>query len=321
MKVSFYKSIVLALISLLLLTPALTVSAQDCPPGIGASDCALIASATGENAGKLASFVMDFTVDAVIKGVEGGDVMLAVKGSGGIDISKLNLMASDPVEALAGLVFRAAMDASLKGGGQEQSGTVEIRIVDGQVYFKGFDGTDTWQQQPADDLFSQLGLGDTGGSDMGDLGGLLGNLGNPALSGLFGAIQTVYTASDGPTIEVSTRAIVATTDLKPLLQALADPTISDALSQIIPQDDPNVAQIGSLLPLLSALFKEAKIVATQYYGTDGTFRGLKFELSLVVDGMMASMLTNTPNDIEVQFALDVRLSKLGEPYTVEVPIN
>lgn len=324
MKVSFYKFVMLALVGLLMFAPALSVSAQDCPPGIGASDCALIAAATGENAGKLASFAMEFTVDALIRGVEGGDVTLKVNGSGGIDTSKLNPLAADPTEALAGLVFSTLMDASLAGGGQTQSGSVEIRIVDGRAFARGLDGTDTWQEVPADELFGQLGFSGDGGDmgNLGDLGGLLGSLDNPALSGLFGAIQTVYTAANGPTVDgVSTRAITATTDLKPFLQALADPAISEALSQVIPQDNPNVAQLGAFLPLLGALFNEAKIVATQYYGTDGTFRGLKLELALVVDGQMAAMLTGSPNNIEVRFALDVRLSKLGEPFTVEVPIN
>jgi hypothetical protein len=36
---------------------------------------------------------------------------------------------------------------------------------------------------------------------------------------------------------------------------------------------------------------------------------------------MAAMLTGSPNNIEVRFKLDVRLTKLGEPYTVEAPIN
>lgn len=321
MKVSFYKFVTLALIGLVALIPALGVSAQGCPPGIGASDCALIAAATGENASKLASFAMDFTVDAVIKGLEGGDVTLKVNGSGGIDTSKVNPMAADPAEALAGLVFSTLMDASLSAGGQTQSGNVEIRIVDGRAFVRGIDDTNNWIEVPSDELFEQLGTIYDNARDMGDLGGLLGSLDDPGLSGLF-SVQTVYTAADGPTVDgISTRAITATIDLKPFLQALADPAVSEALSQIIPQDDPNVAQLGSFLPLLGALFKEAKIVDTQYYGTDGTFRGLKLELSLIVDGRMAAMLTGSPSDIEVRFALDVRLSKLGEPFTVEVPIN
>jgi hypothetical protein len=325
MKVSFYKFVTLILIGLVALIPALGVSAQGCPPGIGASDCALIAAATGENAGKLTSFAMDFTVDALIKGVEGGDVTLKVNGSGGIDISKVNPMEADGAEALAALVFSAAMDASLSAGGQTQSGNVEIRIVDGRTFVRGLDDTNNWIEMPSDVLFEQLvtiydDARDMG--DMGDLGGLLGSLNDPALSGFFGALQTVYTAADGPTVDgISTRAITATIDLKPFLQALADPAISEALTQIIPQDDPNVAQLGSFLPLLGALFKEAKIVDTQYYGIDGTFRGFKLELSLIVDGQMAAMLTGSPTNIEVRFALDVRLSKLGEPFTVEVPIN
>lgn len=320
MKGSFYKLVMLTLIGLLAFAPALTVSAQDCPPGIGASDCALIAAASGENAAQLTSFEMQFTVDGVIKGVEGGNVTLKVDGSGGIDISKLNPMATDPAEALAGLVFGVMMDAALSGGGESQSGTVEFRIVDGRAFARGLDGTDKWQEVPTEELFAQLSSGDAG--DAGDLGGLLGSLNDPSLAGLLGAIQTVYTAVDGPSIDgVSTRAIVATTDLKPLLQALADPNISEALSQVIPQDDPNVVLLGSLLPLLGSIFSEAKVINTQYYGTDGTFRGFKLEVTLVVDAMMASMLLNLNNAIELQLSLDVRLSKLGEPYTVEAPIN
>jgi len=320
MKVSFYKFMLLALIGLLAFVPALTISAQDCPPGIGASDCALIAAATGENAEKLSSFVMDFTVDATIKGLDASDLVLSVKGNGGLDLSKVDMTATDPAQALAGLVFKMAMDASLSGP-SSQSGSVEIRIVDGAAYAKGLDGTDTWQKVPSEELFGQLGLGGTGGDAGGDLGGLLGSLTDPSLGGLFGTIQTVYSAADGPTIEVSTRAITATTDLKPFLQALADPNISETLSQIIPQDDPNVAQLGSFLPLLGLLFSEAKITSTNYYGTDGTFRGFNATLDLVVDGQMAAMLTGSPNNIEVRFKLDVRLTKLGEPYTVEAPIN
>lgn len=319
MRVSFYKFVTLALIGLLALVPALTVSAQDCPPGIGASDCALIAAATGENAAKLTSFVMDFTVDAEASGLQEGNFSLTVKGSGGIDLSKVDPSVTDINEVLPSLIFSVIMDASLTSGTENQSGTVEVRVVDGRVFLRGFDGTDAWQEVPLEMLSGQLGA--FGGSSD-DLGGLLGNLNNPALADLFGAIQTVYSASDGPTIDgVRTRAITATTDLKPFLQALADPNISEALSQIIPQDDPNTAQLGSFLPLLGAIFEELNVVATQYYGTDGTFRGLKLELNLGVDGQMAAMLTGAPNDISVQFTLDVRLSKLGEPYTVEVPIQ
>lgn len=316
MKISIHKFVLLALVALLAFVPAMTASAQDCPPGIGASDCALIAAATGENAAKLTSFVMDFTVDATIKGVSDDDFVLTVKGNGGIDLSKVDMTATDPTQALAGLVFGLAMDASLSGP-ESQSGAVELRIIDGTAYLKNPDGT--WVQVPSEQLLGQLNLGgNTGGMD-GDFGGLLGNLNDPNLSNLFGAIQPVYSAEDGPSIEVSTRAIITSVDLKPFLQALADPNISEALSQIIPQDDPNVAQIGSFLPLLGALFSEAKVVNTAYYGTDGTFRGFKLTLDLLVDGQMAAMLTGSPNNIEVRFALDVRLSKLGEPYTVEVP--
>ncbi|PJF36101.1 MAG: hypothetical protein CUN49_07200 [Candidatus Thermofonsia Clade 1 bacterium] len=324
MKSSFYKLVMLALVGLLAFVPALAVSAQDCPSGISASDCALIASATGENAAKLTSFAMDFTVDAVIKGVEANDVTLSVKGNGGIDISKINPAATDPAEILAGLVLGVAMSGSLKGTTDDQSGEIELRIVNGLSYLRIPEIPDgNWVKI---DLLSSiltqqlsLGLGAAQGGNMDDIGGLLGNLNNPALAGLFGAIQTVYTASDGPTIEVSTRAITATTDLKPFLQALADPNVSEALSQFLPQDDPDTAQIRSFLPLLGLLFTKATIVSTQYYGTDGTFRGFKLELALAVDGQMAAMLTGSPNNVDVRFTLDVRLSKLGEPYTVEVP--
>lgn len=322
MKFSFYKFVMFALIGLLAFAPALTVSAQDCPPGISADDCKLMTDAMGMNASKLSSFAMDFTVNASVKGVEGGDITLQVSGSGGIDTSKVDMTAEDPMTALAGLIFSIMMDAKASGGGMDQAGSVEIRIVDGNAYGKGFDGTDTWQKVSAEELFSQLGAmsGDMSGG-MGDIGGLLGNLDNPALAGLLGAVVTTYSATDGPNIDGSTRAITASTDLKPLLTALADPQIAEALSQVIPQDDPNVAQIGSLLPLLGALFSEAKIDSTTYYGTDGTFRGFKLSASLVVDGQMAAMLTGSPTNIDVKLELDVRLTKLGEPFTVEAPIE
>ncbi len=318
MKFSFYKFVMFALIGLLAFVPALTVSAQDCPTGISADDCKLMADAMGMNASKLSSFAMDFTVNALVKGVEGGDITLEVSGSGGIDTSKVDMTAENVTAALAGLISRVAMDAKASGGGMDQAGSVEIRIVDGNAYGKGFDGTDTWRKVSAEELFSQLGALSGG---MGDIGGLLGNLDNPALAGLFGATVTTYSATDGPNIDGSTRAITASTDLKPVLQALADPQIAEALSQIIPQDDPSVAQIGGMLPLLGALFSEAKIDSTTYYGTDGTFRGFKLSVSLVVDGQMAAMLTGSPTNIDVKLDLDVRLTKLGEPFTVEAPIQ
>jgi len=267
---------------------------------------------------------MEFTADATIKGLGESDLALRVKGDGGLDLSGVDLMALDPLQALAGLALRVAMDASLSGP-TSQSGSVEIRIVDGAIYFKGLDGTNAWQKVSPGQL-SLGGLGgdmggNIGGNIGGDLSGLLGNLTDPRLSRLASKIQTVYSAANGPTIEVSTRAITATTDLKPFLQALADPNIAEVLSQIIPQDDPNVAQLGNFLPLLGALFSKAKVASTNYYGTDGTFRGFNVALDLVVEGQTAAMLTGSPEDIEVRFKLDVRLTKLGEPYTVEAPIN
>lgn len=301
MKVSLYKFAVIAVMAILVFAPALSATAQGCPSGISASDCALITAATGANAAKLSSFAMDFTVNAVAN-----DVALSVKGNGVVDARNLDLSATDMLRQLEKLNLSAVMDVTLVDEEPAQ-GKVEVRVVDGQVYTKGFDGTEEWRKQPLSEVLSALSL------QLGaDPNGLLNLFNDPSLAETF-----VYTASDGPTIDgVQTRAIAATFSLEAFLESLNLPSVPEI---------PGVPGMPSLpgVPNPSQLFsslglEELLIGATNYYGVDGTFRGFKLEAVLTVGE--GSML-GAAGGLELVFELDVRLSKLGEPFTVEAPIN
>ncbi|MDW8300679.1 MAG: hypothetical protein RML95_15210, partial [Anaerolineae bacterium] len=283
------------------------VLAQDCPSTLSAEDCALVAAAS-KNVDKLKSFAMDFAVEAAAKGLGTSGFTLSVKGSGGADLSKVDAGSDDIAEVLEKIALRVIMDASLTGD-DAQAGEIEIRIVDGQIYTKS-PGDDEWEVQSVSEFLEESEFNLELGLNLSDVLGFSESAGMEMLG-------AQYTATDGPTIDgVKTRAIKASLDLKPFFESLAMPSIPG-----LPMDVPNMPETGNFLSNLAKAFKKVLLSATNYYGVDGTLRGFKLEAAVEADGSALAALTGLSGNIELILTIDVRLSKLGEPYKVEVPTN
>jgi hypothetical protein len=152
---SIFRYCLLLMIVLLAIAPTVTaVQAQGaCLPGLQQSDCDLM-TAAGANAGNLNSFNITYNVTVKATGLEGltipsgsspqtlHDIDIKIDGNGPFSLDKSKLSAgasSDPTAALQNvmaLTLGQVIKGSVKVGSQSQNANIELRIVDGKVYFK-----------------------------------------------------------------------------------------------------------------------------------------------------------------------------------------
>jgi hypothetical protein len=143
------------------------------------------------------------------------------------------------------------------------------------------------------------------------------------------------TAEDGAEVDgQATRAIKLTIDLQVLLTALTGPEGRPIIKELLAAQgqtmtdaeiDQQLAQAKAALAMLEPTLKATTLQIGWLVGkTDQKFHGFSLLFDTTVDPTLASMMsggaggsTAAPQPIKINFNLDVKLSKLGEPVTVE----
>jgi hypothetical protein len=303
---SFLQSSVLAL----MVATAGFVSAQesDCL-NLSADDCAYLNTAIANGAAALgSSFQYDFTIDATVSGIpESEDAEFHVVGTG-------------PVIANAGaevpLNFGATMDVNYTDGTNPGSATLEVRLVDDIIYVKNpedgkwvgtsaVDALESFQSQ----MESNPMMPAAGGMDLSSLG-----LDEEDLT----AIMALPEAEGFLDFSRSGETFTFTADVGSLLGSEEWTAFT---TQITPklQQNPDMAQVAGMLPLLPMILPEAKIQVVQV--VDPSVNAVT-EMSILIDGQLnGSMMGGGEEPIDLSFAFNVKVSNIGAELTVEAPAD
>ncbi len=269
------------------------------------ADCKLLAAAEANN-GKLTSFQQDFTFTYTLGGVGGAaPTNTTASGTGAFTGGMPANMMSDPTAALG--TIKASLDVT--GTSNGASGKTQIIITDGTLYIN--DGTG-WKARPMSELL-QRAMNSSPATPASD-SPALALLGNPALAQGLMALPNVkgiatLAKEAGPDVDgVKTSAFVYNIDVPTLLNAPEfAPILSAAASQMM-------GGAGGAIPVqtLTSLLKNPKLSLTRYVGdSDQLFHGVAIKFSGTLD------LGGATSDISL--ALDVKLSKIGQPFTITAP--
>lgn len=341
--------ILLAIVALIAFTPALTSRAQGDTRcfGLSDADCQLWHSGNDSaNASKYSSFVMDYNITFTLAGTGTNDVDFKVTGTGpfSIDASKVSAASSDPMAALTALTMANTLTASLNANGQTQKGTFEFRIVDGNLYYKG--------DQVTQDKWMYISLGKTLSAVMSNpsftnmLSGVMSGTGggtgagnNPATEimsdpEVMAAIAKIpdipgfiklerqadldiggeKTAQFVMNFDILT--LIKSPDFAPILKAGLK-----SQNQGAEVDDKQVQQI---VALAQTVLKDTKFSITQWVGTtDKLSHGLGVDFVMKIDENTAALLPSSSSSsgpakpLDLNFHFDVKLTKIGQPVTVE----
>lgn len=330
MKSVFRIGILLLIVSVVVLTPAFSVNAQDgCLPGLSADDCALVAAADA-NVATIKSFQIEsFTFNLNVSGAPEGDLGIAVSGAGSIDATAVKPDVTDPASALSGLMALITLDASVTGT-QPQQDAAEFRVVGGDLYMNVASAGEQWLKLNLPQLI-QAGM--QGGGlpfDPSMIAGTVGSVDPAQLAALGSVFEQVPdlvsgSAADGPTVDsVPTRALTANVDLKPLGEFLSTPQASQALQQAFGD---KAAMIGMMGPMLQPIFNTTTIQATRYIGVgDQMPHGLMIVFKTTLDPQtLATLSGETPSagakPITVDLQFEVKLGQINTAQPVEAPAN
>jgi len=340
MKSVFRGAFLVALIALLAFVPAIKTQAQgaDTCFGLKAEDCALLQGMGTADMSKLTSFTMDYTLTLKTTGTGTSDVDVNVQGSGpfSIDATAMSGASSDPTAALAGLTMANTITASMVGGGQNQKGTFEFRIVGGKLYFMG----DTATQGK----WMSVDLAKAAGQVMSNpqFSGMMNGSSNPAmaaatdpetLAALGKAINTpgVITAQRGADLTVDGQTVAALQFNLDLAKLLASPDFKPVLKKALESQgsgttmtDEQLTQVGTMA---QTFLKDTHLSYTQYVGTtDKLPYGLSLDATVNLDPQTAAMMGGTTGStdakaINLDFHFKVLLSKIGQPAAVTAPAD
>ena len=149
-----FRSIVATLFVIALMLTPVATSAQDevdtCL-GLSEEDCAYINDAYANS--DYTSFFQEFSIDFSVTGLPDTPIEFSLTGSGPF---AFDMMSDIPVE------MEAVMDVSFDVVGETGEGTIEFRLVDGNVYL--FNEADGWIG------FNALEAADLGAGQLGGLG-------------------------------------------------------------------------------------------------------------------------------------------------------
>ena len=172
---------VLVLVALVAFGPIATIHAQgpnNCF-GAPAEDCKLFTTAfESANTAKFAQgFAMDYKLNAKFNvggaSAQNGSVDVTGTGAFGLNTTAMSSGSSDPMSALAGLMFSNVIKASSSDNGKTQEGSIEIRIVNGNVYFMSEQLTQgKWQYVSMSDAFTAAMSMQSSMASSGSAGGL-----------------------------------------------------------------------------------------------------------------------------------------------------
>ncbi len=343
MKSLFRSCILLAIVTLIAFTPALTSHAQGSAKcfGLADADCKLWHSASDQtNMKKLTSFVMDYNITLKVSGTP-NDVNFAVTGNGpfGVDASKVSAASSNPTAAVAGLTMQNTLTASLTTGKQSQKGTFEFRIVGGNFYFRGDVATkDQWMYIALDKAINAAMSNPSFSNMMGGKGGKAGGnnpaaaiMNDPELMAALAKIPDIpgfikaerkadVTIGDEKAAQFVVNfdflTLVKSKDFAPVLKAIAK---SQGSGQEVTDK-----QIQQIVAIAQTVLKDTKFSITQYVGTkDNLPHGLGIDFVMKLDENTAALLQGNSSSsepakpVDINFHFDIKLTKIGQPVAVE----
>jgi len=323
-------SFLMALVAMLAFVPAATTRAQDDCFGLESGDCELLKAAEA-NTG-VTAFVMDYDMTLRVAGLpQGQDVDFKLDGSGPIDFSAL-VGATDQTAAIKDLVMQNVINIAYTMGEQSEDATVEIRIVDGTLYFN--DGEKGWQKQSIEQAMASSMSGFPMGGMMGGMGGMSSTT-SPKITEVLSMLSQIEgvvttTAEDGPEVDgVATREITVNLNIAALLKGLNTPEGKELImslvamsGQEIPEEEltTQLSQVSMFAAALQTTLDNTSLSFGYLVGsTDNNIHGFNLDFTTTVDQQTATAFSNgqLTAPIDVDFHFTVQLSDINEPVTVE----
>jgi hypothetical protein len=351
MKTRLVSSLLIVLVLLAGVVPAVNAQGGDntltCY-NLSADDCNLLVGAIA-NSENIQSFNMNFSLDFSLSGLSmlgamtgsgadsgmPGDITFHVEGSG-----PFAMVTSDTFPPI---IMDLAMNAMLNSGSDSQSGNMEVRIVDGYVYFTD-PTTGEWSGTLIEDAMqaAETDLGITGllpsSGDMpqGQLNpqDLLGTDPNALMqaAGLSGTDAASLLEIPGFINHVrlddqdNMHVFELTIDFAPLFASTEFQNIVNAAITQATASDPNAAQTAMMVPMLLGGLT-GNVVETQKVGIDDNFIhgvGLNLNMTLDLAALMppsSSTSSNTPQlpPIDLVFSFNVDLDQINQTFEVAAP--
>ncbi len=326
------------MVTVLLVLPGVNaaIPAQAAPDtcfGLNQSDCALVNAAfTGDAMRKLSSFTQDFSVSLKTTGSTAANAIdFKADGKGPVALT------SDAIGQLLGgnfgslpvaqLVAQNTLSASLSTGSVNTAGTLEIRIVNGVLYYQGDKVTNgEWRSIDLKTMGQRRTIRSLGSGmnilQLAQAALALRRL--EATSGLIKAARIADLTIDNQPIA----QIVYTVNLSLLFKS---PDIEPLLRVVLQSGGNKVSndQLKQISANLASTFQNATFSITRLIGTtDKLSHGIGVDLSgkfaakgvLALAGGGAPNTTETaPLDLTAHFL--VTLSSVGSPVSVSAPAN
>lgn len=295
----------------LVLVLAPSIFAQDETFGLSDADFALMGAASAATF-ESDSLTFDFTAEFTLAGTGEGDISANLSGSGAL---------SNVSEQ-----FQLVVSGDLVSAGETTPLNLEVRLVDGILYFN--DGTG-WKGQSADDALSEVGslAGGMTGSDVdpediasGDLSGLAGMEGvgeaMEALSSLEPSEFITMSRTDSGDVAQFTTS-VSISDL--LASPALAPMLMMGLSGGASAEDMEMSaeQMAQVSGMLTAMFAEATVTFDQYiHTTDSLLERVVLDISVPLPDMTGSGQSTT-----IALNFDASFGGFGEAVSVEAPAD
>jgi hypothetical protein len=212
-----------------------------------------------------------------------------------------------------------------------QKGSIEVRIVNGNVYFKSaMLGGDKWQYVTGAELQSLITTMSSQMSGAGGAGGTGGAnpMSNPEMLGAIMAapnIPGVITgeAEDGPTVDGHpTRKVTYNLNLATLVGAQEfRPVIKSALSQQAAGTEVTDAKIDETIQQATAALQNTTFSVYVLVGTDDKVtHGFGLNIDATIDEATSKLLKSSGSG-SINASLDFTFSKVGQAVTVEAPAD
>jgi len=337
--------LVLLVAMIMVATPALSARAQgaNCY-GVPDADCQLLTAAGANSTGFAQGFNMDYKLNFKFAGNSGGtastgDVNVTGTGAFGIAAGAAASAsgASDPMAALSSLLFSNVINFSSNTDGKTQSGSVEVRLANGNVYFKSDMMGGKWQYITSTDAMTALSAmqKNMGGGAAGGTGGATGGMAamnNPEMLAAIMAIPNIPgviagEAADGPTVDgQATRQITYNIDLAKLVGSTEfRPVIKAGLTQSAAGAEVTDAQIDDAVSKAGTALANSKLAFYVLVGSaDKITHGFGVNFSLSVDEATAKLLSpnsTTAGSGDLSASFDITFSKVGQAVAVEAPAD
>lgn len=294
--------------------PTAVTRAQECPVGLEAADCTLFTDAFAGLNG-LTSLTSDYTFTFSTTGLS-SDSSINATGTLVADITSLS--SNDPSQFL----FSFTADGSVDAGGQNQTGAIELRIVDGTAYINT---GDQWFKAPVEELINQAnsatGMGGTGSGS--GSSALPEGVDPVAILGAFSALASNIDQAElftwtGEDVEGG-RQITLTVNTAEILNALEDPDVITALQSALGPSGASLteAQVKQITTLLRPTLEASTFQFSWTIDPESkAFTGFGVNVEINVDQSLAGMAGST-GAVKLALNLDVDIRDLNETVTIE----